>query len=78
MAVRSLQVFHAVAAGLGYAIMSWATVGKEKRLWERVALPLSPKMMRPLSLVFPKEEFRSRLVNTFIEFAKQKLRNLNR
>jgi DNA-binding transcriptional LysR family regulator len=64
-----------VAAGLGYAIMSRATVDKEKRLGELVALPLSPKLMRPLSLVLPKEEFRSRLVNTFIEFAKQKLQN---
>jgi DNA-binding transcriptional LysR family regulator len=78
MADRRLQVFHAVAAGLGYAIMSRATVDKEKRLGERVALPLSPKMMRSLSLVFPKEEFHSRLVNTFIEFAKQKLQNPGR
>ena len=31
--------------------------------------------MRTLSLVHPKEKFRSRLVNTFVDFAKQKLRD---
>jgi hypothetical protein len=34
-----------------------------------------PRLMRALSLVYPKEKFRSRLVNTFVEFAKAKLKD---
>ncbi|MSQ70262.1 MAG: LysR family transcriptional regulator [Betaproteobacteria bacterium] len=62
-----------VAAGLGFAIMSRVAVDKEKRLGELAALPLFPKLIRTLSLVYPKEKFRSRLVNTFIAFAKDRL-----
>jgi DNA-binding transcriptional LysR family regulator len=49
-------------------------VEKEQRLGELAALPLQPRLMRSLSLVYPKEKFRSRLVNTFVEFAKGRLR----
>lgn len=62
-----------VAAGLGFAILSRAAVEKERKLGELVPLPLQPRLMRTLSLVYPKERFRSRLVNAFIEFAKGKL-----
>jgi hypothetical protein len=30
--------------------------------------------MRSLSLVYPRERFRSRLVNTFVDFAKTRLK----
>ena len=63
-----------VGTGLGFAIMSRATVAKEQRLGELVALPLVPKLIRELSLVYPKEKFRSRLVNTFVEFTKLRLK----
>lgn len=63
-----------VGTGLGFAIMSRVTVAKEQRLGELVALPLVPKLIRELSLVYPKEKFRSRLVNTFVEFTKLRLR----
>ncbi len=63
-----------VSTGLGFAIMSRATIAKEVKLGELVAVPLAPRLMRTLSVVYPKEKFRSRLANTFIEFAKERLR----
>jgi DNA-binding transcriptional LysR family regulator len=63
-----------VGTGLGFAIMSRASVAKEQRLGELVSLPLAPKLIRELSLVYPKEKFRSRLVNTFVEFAKARMK----
>jgi len=63
-----------VGTGLGFAIVSKATVAKEQRLGELVAVPLAPRLMRSLSLVYPRERFRSRLVNTFVDFAKARLK----
>jgi len=62
-----------VATGLGYAIMSRTAVSKETRLGQLVRVPLSPPLIRSLSVVYPKEKFRSRLVNTFVQFAKERL-----
>jgi DNA-binding transcriptional LysR family regulator len=62
-----------VATGVGFTIMSRATVQKESRLGELVGVPLSPRLIRNLSVVYPKEKFRSRLVNTFVQFAKERL-----
>jgi DNA-binding transcriptional LysR family regulator len=64
-----------VSAGAGFAILSELAVEKEKKLGDLVAVPLQPRLMRTLSLVYPKEKFRSRLVVTFVEFAKQKFRD---
>lgn len=58
----------AVAAGLGVAIVSSTTVAKEVRLGELVAIPLQPPLRRQLSLVYPQEKFRSKLLQSFIEF----------
>ncbi|MCL4799423.1 MAG: LysR family transcriptional regulator [Burkholderiales bacterium] len=63
-----------VGTGIGFAVISRVTVERERRLGELVALPLQPTLIRTLSLVYPKEKFRSRLVNTFVEFAKAKLK----
>jgi DNA-binding transcriptional LysR family regulator len=63
-----------VSAGAGFAILSELAVEKEKKLGDLVAVPLQPRLVRTLSLVYPKEKFRSRLVSTFVEFAKQRLR----
>jgi DNA-binding transcriptional LysR family regulator len=63
-----------VGTGLGFAIMSRVTVERERRLGGLVAVPLQPKLIRTLSLVYPKEKFRSKLVNKFVEFAKEKLK----
>lgn len=66
-----------VSTGVGFAILSQVTVAREQRLGELVAIPLQPKLIRSLSLVYPKEKFRSRLVNTFVEFAKAKLKDVS-
>jgi DNA-binding transcriptional LysR family regulator len=50
-------------------------VAKERQLGVLVALPLAPRLTRTLSLVYPKEKFRSRLVSSFVEFSKGKLKN---
>jgi len=64
-----------VETGLGFAIMSKVIVAKEKQLGVLVTLPLAPKLTRTLSLVYPKEKFRSRLVSSFVEFSKGKLKS---
>ncbi len=63
-----------VETGIGFAIVSRASVAKEKRLGDLVAIPLKPRLHRTLSMVYPKEKFRSRLVNTFVEFANTRLK----
>ena len=74
MELGSLEALKGVvAAGLGFAIMSRTAVEKERKLGDLVVLPLQPRLIRTLSLVYPKEKFRSRLVNAFIEFAKKRL-----
>ena len=65
-----------VQTGLGFAIASRASVSKEQRLGDIVAIPLKPRLIRTLSMVYPKEKFRSRLVATFVEFASTRLREL--
>jgi DNA-binding transcriptional LysR family regulator len=60
------------ATGLGFAIMSRATVAKETKLGQLVRIPLAPRLTRHLSAVYPKERFHSRLVNSFVQFAKER------
>lgn len=62
-----------VATGRGFAIMSRATVVKDERLGVLVGLPLEPRLVRNLSVVYSKQKFYSRLVSQFVEFAKQRL-----
>jgi DNA-binding transcriptional LysR family regulator len=65
-----------VETGLGYAIASVSSVRKAQRLGDLVAIPLKPRLTRSLSMVYPKEKFRSRLVTTFVEFASSRLKQL--
>lgn len=65
-----------VETGLGFAIASRASVAKAQRLGDLVAIPLKPRLIRTLSMVYPKEKFRSKLVTTFVEFAAVKLRQM--
>ena len=67
-----------VATGLGFAIMSRATVAKETQLGQLARIPLSPRLNRHLSVVYAKERFHSRLVNGFVQFAKERLAALQR
>jgi DNA-binding transcriptional LysR family regulator len=61
------------ATGLGFAIMSRATVAKETQLGQLVRVPLAPRLTRHLAVVYPKERFHSRLVNGFVQFAKERI-----
>lgn len=63
-----------VGSGLGFAVMSKASVVLEQELGTLVAIPFDPPLIRTLSLVYPREKFRSRLVNTFVGFALDRLR----
>ena len=65
-----------VETGIGVAIMSRATIAKELKLGLVVAIALQPPLIRTLSLVCPREKFRSRLLSTFVEFALQKMREM--
>ena len=66
-----------VAIGLGCAIVSRASFEKERQLGSLVGIPLRPRLKRSLSLVYPKERFRSKVVLTFVDFARAKLRDLS-
>ncbi|MBS4099301.1 MAG: LysR family transcriptional regulator [Sulfuricella sp.] len=65
----------AVEAGLGIAIVSRATILKELKLGDLVAIRLQPSLMRPLSLVYAHEKFRSKLLQSFLDFAAQGLKS---
>jgi DNA-binding transcriptional LysR family regulator len=41
-----------------------------------VSIPLKPRLTRKLSMVYPKEKFRSRLVTTFVDFSTDKLKEI--
>jgi LysR family transcriptional regulator, transcriptional activator of the cysJI operon len=58
----------AVAASLGVAVVSSTTVAKEVKLGELIAIPLDPPLRRQLSLVYPQEKFRSKLLQSFLDF----------
>jgi DNA-binding transcriptional LysR family regulator len=62
-----------VATGLGFAIMSRVIAAKEVQLGQLVQVPLRPALIRDFSVVYPKERFHSKVVATFLEFAKQRL-----
>jgi DNA-binding transcriptional LysR family regulator len=62
-----------VGTGFGFAIMSRATVAKEKRLGTLVGIPFAPRMVRNLCVVHPKQKFHSKMVTNFVAFAKQRL-----
>ena len=57
----------AVEANLGVAIVSLSTIQKELKLGDLIAVPLQPRLNRPLSLVYANEKFQSRLLQTFLE-----------
>jgi DNA-binding transcriptional LysR family regulator len=66
----------AVETGNAITVVSRATVTKELKLGSLVAIPLAPRLIRTLSLVHPRERFRSRLVTTFVEFAMGRMREM--
>jgi DNA-binding transcriptional LysR family regulator len=62
-----------VATGLGFAIMSHATAEKEARLGDLVQVPLAPRLIRHLTVVYTKERIQSKVVSEFVRFAKERL-----
>jgi len=62
-----------VATGFGFSIMSRATVALESRLGRVMRVPLLPRLDRQFSVVYPKERIHSKLVNGFVEFAKERM-----
>lgn len=69
-----LALLEIVETGIGYTIASRVSVMKSLRLGDLVSIPLKPRLTRKLSMVYPKEKFRSRLVTAFVEFASEKLK----
>lgn len=67
-------VIGVVESGLGFSIVSRASAIKSQRLGDLVAIPLTPRLFRPLSIIYPKERFQSRLVTTFVEFVSARMR----
>jgi DNA-binding transcriptional LysR family regulator len=65
-----------VETGIAVAVVSRATIAKELALASLVAVPLAPRLIRTLSLVHPKERFRSRLLTTFVAFAMRRMRDI--
>jgi DNA-binding transcriptional LysR family regulator len=61
----------AVESGVGVAITSRTTLGKELKLDSLVALSLNPPLMRPFSHVRQRHKFRHRAVGELLEFAEE-------
>jgi hypothetical protein len=57
-------------------VLSRATITKELKLGSVIAIPFAPRLIRTLSLVHPKERFRSRLLTTFVDFAMRRMREI--
>lgn len=58
----------AVVAGMGISVLSEAVVAKELSLGELVALPLSPPLERPISLVHARQKFRVPTLEVLMQF----------
>jgi DNA-binding transcriptional LysR family regulator len=69
-----VALLEVVETGLGYAIVSRTSVMKALRLGDLVSIPLKPRLTRKLSMVYPREKFRSRLVTAFVDFATERLK----
>ena len=63
-----------VEMGLGFAIASRAAVIQALRMGDLVAIPLRPKLLRTLYMVYSDDKYRPRQVSTFADFAALKLR----
>ncbi|GAB1393311.1 selenium metabolism-associated LysR family transcriptional regulator [Rhodocyclaceae bacterium] len=70
-----LALLEVVETGLGYAIASRTSVMKSLRLGDLVSIPLKPRLTRKLTMVYPKEKFRSRLVTAFVDFVTERLKD---
>jgi DNA-binding transcriptional LysR family regulator len=64
------------AQGLGFAIASRAAIQRDIAEDRLVGIPLLPAMYTPLDVIYPKDKFRSRLIETFADFAVQALHKM--
>jgi DNA-binding transcriptional LysR family regulator len=62
-----------IIAGMGVSIMSTVSVEKEVRLGTLVKRPLTPNLKRHLSAIYPRERMHSRLITSFLNFARERL-----
>lgn len=69
-------VKHLVEEGMGFAFASRAAIHREVREGRLKAIPVDPPLYTPLEVILPKDKFRSRLVATFVEFAKNEFERL--
>lgn len=67
---------HLVRQGVGFAIAARASVDKEVRDGRLIAIPLEPQIYETLSVLLPKDKFRSRVVATFADFATEHLKRI--
>jgi DNA-binding transcriptional LysR family regulator len=65
-----------VETGLGFSIVSRAAIPKELRLGSLLAIPLEPRLHRTLSWVCLKEQFRTRRLQIFVDFATTKMKQI--
>lgn len=69
-----VALLEVVETGVGFTVASRNSVLKALRLGDLVSIPLKPRLTRKLSMVYPKEKFRSRLVTTFVDFSMAKMK----
>lgn len=65
-----------VALGIGFAIVSRWVVAQELEAGALVGVALKPPLKRNLLLIYPEDGFRTRLADTFMRFAKNKLQEM--
>jgi DNA-binding transcriptional LysR family regulator len=65
-----------IVTGVAFAILSRATFAQEAGLGRLVGVPLAPPLTRRFSVVYPRERFQSRLVESFVGFAKARMHAL--
>lgn len=75
MELGSLEALKSVvASGLGFTIMPRPALEREVLAGVLVAVPLKPSVTRQVHVIRSNDRFVSRLAATFIDFAKQKMR----
>lgn len=65
---------HLVRQGVGFAIAARESIKKDIKEGRLVALPLEPHLYESLSILLPKDKFRSRVVSIFAEFSTEFLK----
>ncbi|MBN8442996.1 MAG: LysR family transcriptional regulator [Dechloromonas sp.] len=66
-------VKHLAAQGMGFAIASRTAVLRDIREGRLVGISLEPALYTPLEVIVPRDKFRSRLINTFADYACEQL-----